>query len=160
MTDVKETTTKEVKTEAPKAADKKPFVKRTGGTFGGHKKNERPRRPRRGGRRDERKEFDQKIVSIRRVTRVVSGGRRFSFSVVIVIGDRKGKVGVGVGKASDTALAIEKAIRDAKKNMIKVRRQRITVSRTILTQSTVHQQLLFYQHLEKVLLLEVQLEQF
>lgn len=83
-------------------------------------RNERTRRPRRTSRREERREFDQKIISIRRVTRVVAGGRRFSFSVSIVIGDGKGKVGVGVGKASDTALAIEKAVRVAKKNMIKV----------------------------------------
>lgn len=86
------------------------------------KKNERPRRPRRGGKPRERREFDQKIISIRRVTRVVAGGRRFSFSVAIVIGDRKGRVGVGMGKASDTALAIEKSIRDAKRNMITIKR--------------------------------------
>ena len=86
-------------------------------------KNERPRRPRKGGgKRTERREFDQKIISIRRVTRVVAGGRRFNFSVAMVIGDRKGRVGVGLGKAGDTALAIEKAIRAAKKNMITVRR--------------------------------------
>lgn len=79
------------------------------------------RRPRRGGRHDRVKpEFDQKIVSIRRVTRVMAGGRRFSFSVSMVIGDKKGKVGVGVGKAGDTQLAIEKAVRDAKKHMIVV----------------------------------------
>jgi small subunit ribosomal protein S5 len=83
-------------------------------------RNERPRRMRRPARREERREFDQKIISIRRVTRVVAGGRRFSFSVAIVVGDRKGKVGVGIGKASDTALAIEKAARQAKKNMITV----------------------------------------
>lgn len=65
-------------------------------------------------------EFDQKIVSIRRVTRVVAGGRRFSFSVALVAGDRKGGVGLGLGKAGDTALAINKALRDAKKNMIKL----------------------------------------
>jgi small subunit ribosomal protein S5 len=65
-------------------------------------------------------EFDNKIVSLRRVTRVVSGGRRFSFSVALVAGDRKGKVGVGFGKATDTPLAIDKALRDAKKNMITV----------------------------------------
>lgn len=69
-----------------------------------------------------RAEFDQKIIDIRRVARVVSGGRRFSFSVVVVVGDKKGKVGVGIGKASDTALAIEKAITKAKKNMILIRR--------------------------------------
>lgn len=65
-------------------------------------------------------EFDQKIVAIRRVTRVVAGGRRFSFSVVIALGDKKGRVGVGLGKAGDTSLAIEKAINSAKKNMIKL----------------------------------------
>ena len=82
----------------------------------------RPRRDRRGGRREERArpEFEQKLISIRRVTRVVAGGRRFSFSVAMVIGDKRGKVGVGIGKASDTQLAIEKAYRDARKNMITV----------------------------------------
>lgn len=81
---------------------------------------------RRGGRRPSRREarvkpeFDQKIVSLRRVTRVVAGGRRFGFSVCVVAGNRKGKVGVGMGKATDTPLAIDKAFRDAKKNMITV----------------------------------------
>jgi small subunit ribosomal protein S5 len=51
---------------------------------------------------------------------VVTGGRRFSFSVGIVIGDRRGRVGVGLGKAGDTPIAIDKAVRDARKNMIKV----------------------------------------
>lgn len=64
-------------------------------------------------------EFDQKIIDIRRVTRVVAGGRRFSFSVALVAGDRKGRVGLGLGKAGDTALAINKALRNAKKNMLK-----------------------------------------
>ncbi len=81
------------------------------------------RRPnRRQPRRDRgaKPEFDQKIVSLRRVTRVVSGGRRFSFSVALVAGNRKGQVGVGFGKATDTPLAIEKAFRDARKNLITV----------------------------------------
>ena len=91
------------------------------GDRGGDRRNNN-RRPRRGGRRQERprQEFEQKIVSIRRVTRVMAGGRRFSFSVSMVIGDKKGRVGVGVGKAGDTQLAIEKALRDAKKQMITV----------------------------------------
>lgn len=86
----------------------------------GEKRN--PRRPRRGGDRSERtrSEFEQKIISIRRVTRVMAGGRRFSFSVAMVVGDKKGRVGVGIGKAGDTQLAIEKAVRDAKKHMITV----------------------------------------
>lgn len=50
----------------------------------------------------------------------MAGGRRFSFSVAMVLGDKKGRVGIGVGKATDTALAIEKATRDAKKRMITV----------------------------------------
>ncbi|MFA6536611.1 MAG: 30S ribosomal protein S5 [Candidatus Paceibacterota bacterium] len=78
--------------------------------------------PRRGGTRPERvkPEFDQKIIDIRRVSRTVAGGRRFAFSVAMVIGNRKGQVGVGLGKGGDTALAIEKANREAKKNLITV----------------------------------------
>lgn len=80
------------------------------------------RRPRRAPRREERvrSEFEQKIISIRRVTRVMAGGRRFNFSVAIVIGNKKGKVGVGIGKAGDTQLAIDKAIRSARKNLIEI----------------------------------------
>ena len=94
-------------------------------TFKRFEKNERQRpknKKSRPSRRSAkvRSEFDQKIISIRRVTRVVAGGRRFSFSVALISGNRKGSVGVGIGKASDTSLAIEKAIRDAKKRMIKV----------------------------------------
>lgn len=75
----------------------------------------------RGGPRREpraKPEFDSKIIDIRRVTRVAAGGRRFSFAVSLVAGDRKGKVGVGTGKGGDTALAVEKAFRNARKNMV------------------------------------------
>lgn len=65
-------------------------------------------------------EFDQKIINIRRVTRVVAGGRRFSFSVALIAGDKKGAIGLGLGKAGDTALAINKAVRNAKKNMVRL----------------------------------------
>ena len=67
-----------------------------------------------------RSEFDQKILNIRRVTRVASGGRRFSFSVAIVLGNRKGSVGVGTGKAGDTSLAIDKATKNAKRHLVKL----------------------------------------
>ena len=112
-------------TDAPAAdqrGDRPQRGPRRGGPGGDRNNRRNQRRPRRGGRRDERTrpEFDQKIVSIRRVTRVMAGGRRFSFSVSMVIGDKKGKVGVGIGKAGDTQLAIEKAVRNAKKNMITV----------------------------------------
>ena len=89
---------------------------RRGGGAGGNRNDRRPRRQARPER--VRPEYEQKIISIRRVTRVMGGGRRFSFSVAMVIGDKKGKVGVGIGKAGDTQLAIEKAVRDAKKCMI------------------------------------------
>ena len=65
-------------------------------------------------------EFEQKMIKLRRVTRVVKGGRRFSFSAVLIAGDRQGRVGLCVGKASDVSQAIEKAFRDAKKNMLKL----------------------------------------
>lgn len=108
--------------EQKPAADAKGGERRGRGPRGGQGGKRNPRRPRRNERRGERQrpEFEQKIVSIRRVTRVMAGGRRFSFSVSMVIGDKKGRVGVGVGKASDTQLAIEKAYRAAKRNMITV----------------------------------------
>lgn len=79
----------------------------------------------RGGGRGQRRErvkpeYEQKMISIRRVTRVVAGGRRFSFSVSLVIGNKRGVVGVGVGKAGDTSLAIQKAYNAAVKNLVKI----------------------------------------
>lgn len=107
-------TQKEATTDAPAAENREDQRPRRGGG-----RRNTGRRPRRGNSRERvRPEFDQKIISIRRVTRVMGGGRRFSFSVSMVIGDKKGRVGVGIGKAGDTQLAIEKAVRDAKKNMI------------------------------------------
>lgn len=70
----------------------------------------------------ERSEFEQVTIDARRVARVMAGGRRFNFSLCVVIGDKKGRVGVGLGKGIDTALAIDKAVRDAKKHMITVLR--------------------------------------
>lgn len=111
------TATAVVNPPAPQTPDaqtgRQPF---RGSRSGGRGGNRRP------NRRDARvkPEFDQKIVSLRRVTRVVAGGRRFSFSVCVVAGNRKGMVGVGTGKASDTPLAIDKAFRDARKNMVTI----------------------------------------
>jgi small subunit ribosomal protein S5 len=68
----------------------------------------------------EKPEFEQKLLDLARVTRVVKGGRRFSFRATMVIGDRKGRVGVGVGKGSDVSNAIGKAVNDAKKEMITI----------------------------------------
>lgn len=85
----------------------------------------RGRSPRGGGRGRpprERGEFEQVTIDARRVARVMAGGRRFNFSLVVVIGDKKGRVGVGLGKGIDTALAIDKATRDAKKHLFTVPR--------------------------------------
>ncbi|GMU73991.1 MAG: 30S ribosomal protein S5 [Candidatus Campbellbacteria bacterium] len=109
---------------APIAPEKTPVAGRDsfegdrGGKGGRFEKNPR-RRPR---ARTERvkPEFDQRIIGIRRVTRVVAGGRRFSFSVCVVAGNHRGQVGVGTGKAGDTALAVEKAYRSALKNKIDI----------------------------------------
>ena len=65
-------------------------------------------------------EFEQKLLDIARVARVVAGGRRFSFRAAVVIGNRKGSVGFGVAKGADVNAAIEKAVRDAKKNILVV----------------------------------------
>lgn len=65
-------------------------------------------------------EFEQKMVDLTRVTRVVAGGKRLRFRACIVVGDKKGKVGYGLGKGNDVATAMEKATRVAKKNLIEV----------------------------------------
>lgn len=66
------------------------------------------------------KEFDQQLVDVARVTRIVAGGRRFRFRATVVIGNKKGSVGMGIGKGSDVSSAINKAVDIAKKNLIKV----------------------------------------
>lgn len=68
--------------------------------------------------RDQPKEFVEKLVKLNRTAKVVKGGRRFSFSALTVVGDQKGKVGFGFGKANDVSEAIRKSIDKAKRNMV------------------------------------------
>ncbi len=85
----------------------------------------------RGGRRDDRrggksgfeavkKEFEEVLLEVGRVTKVTSGGRQLRFRAAVVIGDRNGRVGFGLGKAREVSIAVEKAVNSAKRNLIKV----------------------------------------
>ncbi|GEM_PF-160300 len=68
----------------------------------------------------EKKEFEERIIQVRRVTKVVKGGKNLSFRTLVVIGNKKGKVGVGLGKAREVAEAVRKALEQAKKSLIEV----------------------------------------
>ena len=77
-------------------------------------------------------EYVEKLIKLNRVSKVVKGGRRFSFSALVVVGDQNGRVGYGFGKANDVAEAIRKSMDKAKKNMIKVPMQRATIPHQIV----------------------------
>lgn len=81
-----------------------------------------PRGPRndRGPRVEEEKQFDERVINIDRVARVVKGGRRFRFRALVVVGDKKGKVGIGIAKGADVTTAVAKAVEVAKKNFMTV----------------------------------------
>ena len=83
-------------------------------------KSSRPDRKKNDRRQREPKEFEEATLSVDRVTRVVAGGRRMRFRAVVVIGNKKGKVGLGTGKANDVQAAVQKAVASAKRNMVRV----------------------------------------
>lgn len=87
-----------------------------------------------GGRgRPERepREFEQKILELARVTRVTKGGKRMRFRACLIIGDRRGRVGMGVAKGADVAMAVEKAFRKAKKDMVTIPLKNETIPHVI-----------------------------
>lgn len=84
---------------------------------------DRSNRPNRDNRRDgigEEKQFDERVVHIDRVARVVKGGRRFRFRALVVVGDHKGKVGIGIAKGADVTTAVSKAVEVAKKHFVTI----------------------------------------
>jgi small subunit ribosomal protein S5 len=86
-------------------------------------------------RREETRELKERVVEINRVAKVVKGGRRFSFTALVVIGDEVDRVGVGYGKAREVPLAITKAVEDAKKNLFTVPKHGTTITHEILGRS-------------------------
>ena len=85
-----------------------------------------------GKRRETKSEFDQQVVEISRVTRVVAGGKRMRFRALVVLGDKKGRVGMGLKKGSDVSEAIKKAASSARKKLIKVHIVKGTIPHKVL----------------------------
>jgi small subunit ribosomal protein S5 len=108
------TTAEATTTEAP-AAQNEPREARRGG-------RERNPNKDRGSRDSEKSQFLERVVTINRVSKVVKGGRRFSFTALVVVGDGNGLVGVGYGKAREVPTAISKGVEEAKKNFFRVPR--------------------------------------
>ena len=108
-----EENTKKVEEVEAKSTEKKQAKK-----FDKQPQTKRDRRPR--NRQRQPKLYEEDVISIGRVTKVTKGGRHFRFSAVVVVGDKKGKVGLGTGKANEVPDAIKKAVQNATKNIVKV----------------------------------------
>lgn len=124
--EIKQNEFKPIPTGTDSPADSRPPVGRQGfgrgqGQKGGFGQNRRPGFGRAGFGKDRVKdEFETKLLDLARVTRVTGGGKRMSFRAVVVAGDKKGKVGIGIDKGKDVSQAIEKATRRAKKDLVSV----------------------------------------
>lgn len=97
-----------------------------GGGAGGRRDGGRGRGPRQE-QTPEEKQFDERVIHIDRVARVVKGGRRFRFRALVVVGDRKGKVGIGLAKGADVTAAVAKATEVAKKHFVSIIRYKDTI---------------------------------
>ncbi len=123
MSDNKESNvTEQAAAEAPAeaATEREPREARRGG------RERNPNRDR-GGRDRDQSQFLERVVTINRVSKVVKGGRRFSFTALVVVGDGNGVVGVGYGKAREVPLAISKGVEEAKRNFFRVPRSGSTI---------------------------------
>lgn len=94
--------------------------KETRKKFDKDKRNNNNRRPRRNNNSKPKTDLEEKVIDINRVTKVVKGGRKMRFSATVVVGNRKGKVGIGTGKANEMPDAVKKATQQASKNLINV----------------------------------------
>ncbi|MDG1949823.1 MAG: 30S ribosomal protein S5 [bacterium] len=108
--------------EEKKTQTKTQTTTRSHGKGSNNGKDNKRGRGRGRGKRPQRapREFEQKILDLARVTRVTAGGKRMSFRCALVIGDKKGRVGLGLAKGADVQIAIEKAYKQAKKNVVTV----------------------------------------
>src|SRR2546429_2880113 len=108
-----------------------PGAPRRGGQGGGGERRERREDRRGGGEAEKRAAYVEHVVPITRVDKVVRGGRRFSFTALVVVGDGKGMVGVGYGKAKEVPAAIAKGVEEAKKHFFRVPRIASTIPHTV-----------------------------